>query len=385
MIYEYRQRIPVLIGEGAASRLGEKAAEAGCKKVLFVYDKALKEAGMTAGAEESLRQSGVGFVAFDEVKPDAPTGAINAGGQLARREGVDGIVALGGGSCIDTAKGIAALQNHEPPIENYLTGPPTEVGLAVPLFLLPTTSGTGSEVTQMSVIFDEAKNDKPALFLRYVPGSWAIIDPLLTVSAPPSVTAYAGLDALSHTLESIFARDRNPRSEVMSAAALAKIFRWLPIAVNEGGNVEARMEMCLASNWAGLAFADTNVQFGHALADSVSVSYHTPHGLNCAWVAPEEIILYAGALPREARVVAEACGVYREGDSTALQAEKSAAAVRELMRACGVPTMKEKGFDRAKIVAGADYAIHAPLKYNCPIEVSLEEAAEVLGRMYDNY
>lgn len=386
MVYEYAQLIPVLFGAGTVAQLGERVKASGCKKALFVYDGALKSAGLTDKAEKILKESGVDYCVFDNIAVDAPGDNINEGGEFARKNNADAVIALGGGSCIDTAKGIAALLDYTPPIEQYLMSPPMKMKLSVPVFFLPTTSGTGSEVTPISVIGHKKLNAKIAIFLEFKPGSMAIVDPELTVTAPATVTAYAGLDAFSHAVEAITAKDRNPRSEVLGAASLKLINNHLPTVCADGKNIEARTKMALASNWAGIAFADTNVQYGHALSDVLAAQKHTPHGLNCAYTTPEMIIFVAKDLPCEVRVIAKALGVPADEKTDITEvAEKTAEAARALMRKAGIKKMSEMGFNREELVGGAQIAFDSPLRYNCPIPVTVEKTAEILANMFDNY
>lgn len=386
MRYEYRQLLPVLFGEGAIAQLGEKVKAAGCKKPLLVHGKRVKAAGQADKALESLRASGLQVAVFNKVESDAPTEIVDEGGRFARAQGVDAVVVIGGGSGIDAAKAMAALIHLDPPVEQYLTGPPTTVKLTVPVFIIPTTSGTGSEVTKVSVISHRAKNAKLALFFDFAPGSYAIVDPELTTTAPADVTAYAGLDALSHCTEAITARHRNPHSEVIALAAIGRIARYLPVACENGDDIEARRELALAANWAGLAFSDTDVQLGHDLADAISATCHTPHGLNCGWATPEMVRLYGEALPREVRLIGEALGLGFTGEERPKEvAEATAGAVRALMRRVGVKSMREMGFTREQVLAGSEVAWNGPLKYNSPLDVTPEMCEGLLAGMYDNY
>lgn len=386
MSYEYKQLLPVLFGEGAIAQLGEKVKAAGCKKPLLVHGKRVKAAGQADRALDSLKSAGLEVAVFDKVESDAPTEIVDEGGRFAREQGVDSVVVIGGGSGIDAAKAMAALIHLDPPVEQYLTAPPMLVKLQVPIFIIPTTSGTGSEVTRMSVISHKAKNAKLALFFDFAPGSLALVDPELTTTAPPGVTAYAGLDALSHCTESITAKNRNPHSEVLALAAVERIFKYLPAACKNGDDIEARRELALASSWAGLAFSDTDVQFGHDLADTVSMCFHSPHGLNCGWATPEMLTLVGGAVPAEVKKIGEAAGLaFPAGMSAAEVAAKTAEAVRQLMRDCGVASMREMGFARQALLDAVPAAMAMPLKYNCPVDITPEIAEKVLAGMYDNY
>jgi len=385
MSFQYNQLVPVFFGDGVINQLGEKVRELGCKKIMCVYDGGVKAAGIAPRAEASLRDAGVEFVVFDKITADPTDVQVNECGAMALAAGVDGFVAVGGGSSMDCAKAASLLMNHPGPIEQYFTGPPSFLECAVPVVLVPTTSGSGSEVTQVCVITQTSDHSKPSIFMH---STLAIIDPELTLTVPPTVTAITGLDAFTHASEAITANGRNPRSELMAAASIEKIAKYLPVSVADGANLEARRELSLASNWAGIAFADADVHLGHNLADGISVNFHTPHGLNCIWVNPELMKGCALAVPEKVKVVGKAVGAIFDGNESAEEiGEKTAAATRALMKACGLKSPKEMGISREEFINCYEIAmeIDLGLKFNCPFEVTVDAVRGIYERTYDNY
>lgn len=385
MSFRYNQLVPVVFGNGAINELGEQVKALGCKKVMCVYDGGVKAAGIAPKAEASLKAAGVDFVVYDKITADPKDIEVNECGTLAKESGVDGFVAIGGGSSMDCAKAAALLMNHDAPIQQYFTAPPSFLDCAVPVILVPTTAGTGSEVTQVCVITQTPENYKPSIFMR---STLAIVDPELTYTVPPTVTANTGLDALTHACESITAKGRNPRSELLAKAAIEKIAKYLPIAVKDGGNTEARYELCLASNWAGIAFADTDCHLGHNMADGISNAFHTPHGMNCVWVCPELMNACAAVAPREVKVVGEALGAVFTGSETDAEiGEKTAAAMRALMKSVGLKSPKEMGFDRQTFIDCYKVAmeIDLGLRLNCPFEATADVVRDLYTKIYDNY
>ena len=385
MSFQYNQLVPVLFGDGVINQLGEKVRELGCKKIMCVYDGGVKAAGIAPKAEESLRRAGVEFVVFDKITADPTDAQVNECGAMALAAGVDGFVAVGGGSSMDCTKAAALLMNHPGPIEQYFTGPPSFLECAVPVVLVPTTSGSGSEVTQVCVITQSSDHSKPSIFMH---STLAIIDPELTLTVPSTVTAITGLDAFTHASEAITANGRNPRSELMAASSIQKITKYLPISVADGANLDARRELSLASNWAGIAFADTDVHLGHNLADGISVTFHTPHGLNCIWVNPELMKSCALTVPEKVKVVGESVGAVFTGNETPEEiGEKTAAATRALMKACGLKSPKEMGLSRDEFINCYKMAmeIDLGLKFNCPFEVTADAVRGIYERTYDNY
>ena len=222
MAYKYHQSAPVIFGGGVIAQLGAEVANLGCKKVICVYDSGVLAAGIATKAEASLRAVGVEYVVFDKVTSDPKDELVNECGALAREENVDGVVAIGGGSSMDCAKAAALLIGLEPPIQNYLVDPPIFLESTVPVVLVPTTSGTGSEVTEVAVITSTKDHTKPAVFTR---ATLAIVDPELTLTVPKHVTAYTGCDALTHAMESITAKGRNPHSELLAVALTSRLPR----------------------------------------------------------------------------------------------------------------------------------------------------------------
>ena len=389
-IFKYTQLNPVIFGNGAIGCVGEELAKLGCKKLLFVCGPNVTKAGGTVKAEASLKAHGIDFLYWNEVKPDAPSGLINKAAEYAIKEGCDSVLGIGGGSCMDLAKAVALLLDlKETKIEKYLPPPPpTMQPEKVPIFLAPTTSGSGSEGTMVSVITDETTGQKQAIFIHATIG---IIDPELTLTCPPSVTAQAGFDVMAHCIESITARDRNPHSELLALSALRRVRDNLVECFEHGDNLAARGEMALASNWAGLAFVDTDIQLGHATCDSISATCHTPHGIECAWVTPELLKIMADYVPEEIKRIADAMRVELTGKETNLEvALKIGDVIHQMMKACKVKSLKEYGATRQQVVDGAPLVVAARhLWPKCPVyvdkELTVEDAAKFLGDIYDNY
>lgn len=384
-VFTYDQSVPVVFGDGAIDMLGEKVKALGCKKVMCVYDGGVKAAGIAPRAEASLKAAGVDYVVYDKIESDPADTLVNECGALAVAEGVDGFVGVGGGSSMDCAKAASLLLSHPAPIEQYFTAPPSFMETSVPIVLVPTTAGTGSEVTRVCVITRSSDHAKPSIFLQ---PALAIVDPSLTLTVPPHVTAYTGLDAFTHASESITAKGRNPRSELLAVAAIQKIAKYLPLAVQDGSNKEARYHLALAANWAGIAFTDTDCHLGHTMADGISSAFHTPHGMNCAWVNPEIMKVVAPAVPDKVQVVGEALGVsFTGGESAEEIGEKTAAAVRALMKACGLRSPSEMKLDRGTFIDCCKMAIQIDLglRLNCPVEPTEELIRAAYEQAYDNY
>jgi 1,3-propanediol dehydrogenase len=383
MVTKYEQLVPVLFGAGAIGRLGEEVKKLGAKKALFVYDGGVKAAGINEKAEASLKSADVEYVIFDKIVSDPPTEIIDEGAWFGRENKIDVVIGVGGGSSLDAAKAIAVFQTTEPPSAQHIVLPPKTILSEIPVVLVPTTSGTGSEATQMCVLSDVKRNIKSAIFTR---STLAIVDPELTLTVPPHVTAYTGLDALSHAVEAVTAKNRNPRSEALALEAIRKIGKYLPAAYRNGGDLDARTELCAASNLAGIAFADTDVHYGHCIADGLSLVFHTPHGYNCALATPEVLKLSAQASPDKVRSIGEALGVVFADDvSPEAIGEKTASAIYDLMAEVEIKSLRASGKTKEETMRAVQPAFESGMKYNAPFEVTEEMTKRVYENIYDNY
>ncbi len=385
-ICTYTQNAPVIFGCGAIGVLGEKVRELGCKKVMCVYDAGVKMAGIGEKAEASLKAAGIDYIVYDKVAADPPDAMLDEMGDIARKAGVDCVVGVGGGSSMDSAKAVSILLANASPINQYLNlfGPPPYMTKGCPIILLPTSAGTGSEVTKMCLVTYVEKNMKLPL---YVKADLAILDPELCKTAPAGVTANGGLDALAHAVESVTCKFSDPYSEVLALAAIKKIGKYLARAVSDGSDMEARSEMSLAANWAGIAFSNTDLHIGHAGGDAIASLYHSPHGWNVAIMTPPTMQLVAKAVPEKVKLVGEALGVVFTGGETPEEIGKAVAEkCRALMKECRVKGLKDFGYDRDLLInEGGEYIMKTPITNNCPLEMTLEDAKWLMTSAFDEY
>jgi len=383
MFRQYSQPAPVIFGAGSIAILGEKAREFGCKKVLCVFDEGIEKAGIIAKAAASLKAAGVECAFFGGVHSDPTDTVVDAGAQTALNEKVDGVVGIGGGSSMDTAKAISILLSNPGPAKNYILANPIFVDTKAPVILVPTTAGTGSEVTRVAVISRPDMNGKWSVFVNT---SVAIVDPELTVTLPPDITANTGLDALSHAAEAITGIGWNPHSDLVGEAAIKKIAKYLKRCCQCPDDIEARSEMALAANWAGLAFNDPITHVGHSMADAFSCHYHTPHGYNCAIALPETMQLSARAVPERVALIGEALGLTFTGsESNDEIGFKVAEKIRSMMRELKVKSLKAMGFDRGDVIGLYHDVVTNHLASFCPVPITDQLAKELLAKVYDTY
>ncbi|TCS37058.1 alcohol dehydrogenase class IV [Paucimonas lemoignei] len=269
--------------QGAANRIGELAKQLGVTNMFFVTDKFLHDSGMLKGALESLQAAGIKATVFSDVQADPPEASVLAAVELARNAGVDGVVGFGGGSSMDTAKLVALLVKSPQPLPE-IYGVNLAKGPRLPLIQVPTTAGTGSEVTAISILTTPT-NEKKGVVSSYLYPDVALLDSLLTLGLPPHITAMTGVDAMVHAIESYTSRHKkNPLSDSLAVRALTLLFNNIRTVIKDGKNADAREAMLLGSLFAGMAFANSPVAAVHALAYPLGGHYHLPHGLTNALV-----------------------------------------------------------------------------------------------------
>jgi alcohol dehydrogenase len=380
-IVTYAHKPPTLFGEGAVNQVGEKVKEFGCTKVMIVTDEGVNKAGLVAIVQKSLKESGIDSIVYDKVNPDPVDTVVNNGGEIARSEKVDGVIGLGGGSSMDAAKAIAIVAINEPPISRYYLN--TNYGKTLPKILIPTTSGTGSENTIYGVITDSESHAKKVTLL---PGDLAICDPELTYGLPAEITANTGMDAFAHAAESLTANISSPLTELMAPQAIRWITKYLPTAVTDPKNVEARRYMMLASNYAGSAFNNTMCHLGHALSQCMGAAFHTAHGITCAWALPETISIVSEVKTKEVKIIADALGVeYDDKTAPGELGKKVADTMRAFMRKMNIKGFTDYGLTKDQLVGIADMVLADNCFPYIPIELNKKDVEAFLARVYDAY
>lgn len=283
--FQFQTTKSILCEVGATAKIGELMAGMGCKKVAFVTDKMILKLGLAEAALQSLKIANVGVHIIDDVVADPPEAMILKAVEEAKKEGVDGVVSVGGGSSLDTAKLIAVLVNSSQSISD-MYGIGLVTGGRLPLVLAPTTAGTGSEVTQISIVTTGTNEKKGVVSPQLLP-DWAILDAELTVGLPAHVTAATGIDAMVHAIEAYTSKHKkNIVSDTLARQALDLLGANIHTACTKGDDRDARSNMLLGSMLAGMAFANAPVAAVHALAYPLGGHFHVPHGLSNALVLP---------------------------------------------------------------------------------------------------
>ena len=381
----YKQLCPVLYGAGVIDRTGEVCKELGLKKVMLVTDPGIVSVGHDKKVVAALESAGVECVVWADAKPECPSANVKEGAAVARASQVDGIVGLGGGSGLDTAKAISVVTPNKDEILDHLVelfaGDITLEHPQMPVVLIPTTFGTGSECTFVSVVNDPVTDSKMTLV---APPSYAVVDPALAVGLPAFPTAITGLDALSHAVEAAGSKNCTHHTDMLSREVLSFVVEWLPKACADTQALEPREYMALASNFAGIAFNESDVNVGHATAHAIGHTFHIPHGLACAWVTPASFELLGKYFPVKLKKMAPIVGVNCSCEGEEL-GKVVADANRALMKELGIPTMAEKGIDRETFLAMAESIWQEPLTKKYLYDLTLEDVQNFLTSVYDNY
>ncbi len=372
-------KIPVtFVGVDATRELAESIAHTHAQRLLIVTDAMLVEIGIIDRVTEALAAAGLKWSIYSGVEPDPTTEHIQAGLDLLQAEDCDAVLAVGGGSPMDTSKVIAAMATNPGEISK-LEGMMKVKHTPMPLYAVPTTAGTGSEVTIAAVISDPVSHTKGFFADPKLLPVMVALDPSLMLGLPPAITAATGMDALTHAVESYLCRTSTPVTERYATISIRLVFDHLSTAVTEGGNIEARKAMTLASYYGGLAFTRTSVGYVHAIAHTFGAYYRTPHGLANAIALPEVLEFSKTAAEAQLARLADLIGI--EGTSSSDKAQKFIDAVRELMTKVDIPYTLD-ALQESDIPAIAAQALaEAHLNYPVPQYMRQSECEELLGRL----
>jgi alcohol dehydrogenase len=379
----------VVFGVGAIERLPELVTAAGRSRVFVVTDPGVVASGVIERVTGVLDAAAMTVSVYADVEPNPGTASILRGSAALTTFGVadTAIVPVGGGSSMDSAKAIAlhAVNDGEVLALGYHR---EDVAPGGPLIAVPTTAGTGAETNTYGVITDEAAGRKDYVGHPSLLPVATILDPSLTIGLPPAATAATGIDALTHSLESLMSANPNPFAEAMALGVIRTVGEWLPRAVADGADIEARAQLLMASHLAGVGQASgTGVGLVHALGHAIGTRGRLPHGLALAVVLPEVLSFYLDTPGLRDRELAEVAVALRSGSTAESEATAAAAAIgaiRLLLTAVGMrPRLRSLGFDEPMLDVVARDAIDDAAIRNAPRLPTLAEARVVLGSVLD--
>ncbi len=371
----------IVYGPGSLSRLPEEMKRLNCTRPVIITDAGIVRAGIADRVQAMITEAGIPCLVYSGVEANPKDVNCEEGARLAREFGADSLIAVGGGSPIDCAKAVGVLLAHDADKIKPYEGKTAATKPQVPLIAVPTTSGTGSELTFSAVITDTENHYKMTVKSPFTAAKLALCDPELTVSVPPTVTASTGVDALTHAIEGYTATCGEPIADAFALYSIELIYHNLAEAVHNGTNLEARSAMLMGSMLGGMSFSHSDVASVHCVAESLGGMYDLPHGL-CNAIFLPYVMEYNMDYCREKYArVAQAMGFTfadaREGADLAVQA------VKELCREVGLPSFRSCGVDPADFDELAEMSARNISTESNPRPMAKEDYLKVLRMAYE--
>jgi alcohol dehydrogenase class IV len=330
----------IILGAGAVRELAPQLRLLGVSRVLLVTDSFLVESGLVARTKAKLASAGITAELFAEVRPDPTDENVLAGLARYRASDAEAVVALGGGSPIDCAKAISLLTANPPPLLQYM-GRDKVPRAGAPLIAVPTTAGTGSEVTKVAIITDTRRDVKMMILDRHLLPAVALVDFELTMSMPRELTAAVGVDTLTHGIEAYVSRLASPMTDPLALSCIGLVARHLEAAWRDPGNRAAREGMMVAATQGGMAFANSSVCLVHGMSRPIGAVFHVPHGMSNAMLLPAVTRFSIGGAPGRYATIARTMGWARDGDDDAAAAGRLAGGLEQLNRRLEIPRLRD--------------------------------------------
>lgn len=378
----------MFFGPGMSKITGDKLKSLGCKKVYVVFDKGIEKLGIPKRIVENINAAGVETVEYSGVVADPPSHIVDEAAEIGKRAGVDGVVALGGGSPIDTAKAVRVLLSNDGPlkVERYIFDNSPQVQPEMPLVIIPTTAGTGSEATEgamISHIDEQGEHWKKILeCTSNKTKDMSIIDPQLALGTPQSISMGCAFDTLTHAMESCMSKFTSPLIQANSKTAIRLFVNSCKKIYQNINDLDARTDMALACTLAGISINCGYVNCGHAFGHALGSVFGVHHGIACGVFAPAVLEFYAEAMPAEVTAIAEIFGIVPEsGEEIKQLAERfartlNAFAVEVGVDVKGIVATKEECYRIIPQVM-ADYSWHLGLR-----ELDEEGGKWIIDRTY---
>jgi alcohol dehydrogenase class IV len=381
-VFEFMTIGRIYFQPGSIKKLGEEVKTLRGRKVLLVTDKGVRNSGVLTKAIESLEKEGLSYVVFDEVEPNPSLETAQKGYALLKEKGCDILAAVGGGSPMDTAKAIGIQATNPEPLLKY-EGSNKVVNPLPPLIAVPTTAGTGSEVTGASVITDRTRKYKTPIRSPFLIPRVALLDPEVLATLPPLVLASTGMDALTHAYETFVSTLTNPISQALAYDSMRLIGKYLRALYANPDNREAQGHMMLASTMAGIAFFNGRVGIVHAMAHPLGGHFNVPHGVANAVLLPFCMDYARLAAPELFSRIAEAMDEDIRGLSVEAAGKKAVDAVRNLMADVNIPkSLREVGVKKEAFDVMAKDSMASGIHATTPRKVSYEDTMAIYEAAY---
>ena len=380
--YRMVQKTKVLAQRGAVKMLKTLLSEAGFSHPFLVFDKGIAATPILSLITDSL--SGIPFTLYDKITPDPAAALVDEGAACYKAAGCDCIIAIGGGSTLDAAKGINVMCHNEGKILDFV-GQEKRMKPSSSLICIPTTSGTGSELSNWIVITDSEKREKHPINVINSMCEYAVLDAELTVGLPPQITASTGLDVFSHAFEAYTSTRSNPATDFICEKIMETVCEYLPKAVKNGTDIEAREKMMIAASYGGWMLVDGVVHIGHCIAHEIGAAFHIPHGAACAYAFPAMVEHIAAAHPDKIRYTGSLLGAsFNEADTPEQIAAKTCAAYcRFRDETAGLKPISDYHPDLSRVsLSMAESIAKDPLSSLTPVPVHTEDLLYMLYRIF---
>lgn len=346
-VTEFRMPKSVLYGRNSLEKLGEQSRKFG-KRAFIVSDTIMENLGYIERCIKQLNMKGITAVIYNKVNAEPTNIHVVEALAICKERKCDFIIGIGGGSCIDAAKAVAVLYTNSGEVEDYVQKDIEIENDPLPLIAIPTTSGTGSEVTSVAVITNKKTDVKMMMkHPNFIP-QVAIIDPILTSSVPPHITAATGIDALCHAIEAYISKVSQPLTDVLALSAIKSIMKYLRIAYEDGDNMEAREAMMIASLQAGIAFSNASVTLVHGMSRPVGAIFHVPHGISNAILLPTVLGFTKTSAVKRVAEIGRSLNKDLYSCSDEEVADYTLAEIKKLCFELRIPNLKEYGIDEVE-------------------------------------
>lgn len=373
----------IIYGKNSVDCIGNEAAAFGNKAMVVTGRHSSKKTGALDKVVDSLKDHGIDSVVFNRVESDPSVLTVREGVKAAKEEKVEKvefIVALGGGSAMDAAKAISMVIGNGGDILDYEKIQPKTYG--IPIIAVPTTAGTGSEVSKFSIITDTERKIKMLISSNFIIPEVAILDPLLTMMMPPQVTAATGMDAFTHAIEAYISKAAQPMSDTFAIKAIKIISSNISRSVLKG-DVESREKMLLGQMYAGLAFSNASTALVHSMSRPLGAYYKVPHGMANAILLTEVMKFNRASCAEKFKVIAEAMGENVEGKSVREASLIAVDTIRSIFLDTGLPvSLKEVGVDKSNFRKMAEDAMESKTTALNPRKPTVEQLVEIYEKIY---
>lgn len=383
MISQFNVPATVITGAGASRELAPQLLRLGARRVLLVTDAFMESSGLAEVFVRTMEGAGIRVALFTGVQPDPTDANVRDGLRVYVGKQCDAIVALGGGSPIDAAKAIAVLVTNSEPLSQY-QGYHKVQKSGAPLVVIPTTAGTGSEVTKVAVITDTTRDVKMMMLDRHFLPTVALVDFELTLSMPPALTAHVGVDTLTHGIEAYVSRKATALTDPLALTCIRLVAEHLETAWREPTNRAAREGMMLAATLGGMAFANSSVALVHGMSRPIGAVFHVPHGLSNAVLLPAVTRFSIAGAPERYATVAGTMGLAADADSDVAAGEKLVAGLAALNTRLQVPRLSGcRGMERTRFDAIKEKMAADALASGSPQNNPLVPTAEQIVALYE--